>query len=370
MAAPDKALAASASGTVCLLGHHEAGYPRNISVRNALEAAGFQVIDVHSRTPFPWRHVILTVGYLRCYRQVRWVFVTEGGHRLTPLIKLLTFFTGRKLAFDPYLSRYNTRIEDRRLYPPKSLQAFICRWQDWSSTQAADLLFFDTQEHKDYFYRAYRLRKPYAIFPVGVDDTLFRPRASTGTQSAVTAAYPLPGFQVLFYGSFIPLQGIEWIVEAAALLQATDVRFTLVGEGQTSAEIRVKAQTLGADNIRFLPSMPMEILVGLLAAADLNLGIFGDTQKAGNVVANKIVQGAALGRPMITRDSPAVRGYFRDGESIALVPAADARALADKILDLRNDPDTRMRLGATARKVFEERFSTAALAAILKAALT
>ncbi|MDB5049004.1 MAG: glycosyl transferase group 1 [Fibrobacteres bacterium] len=350
--------------SICLLGHHEPGYPRNESVRKALEAAGFRVLQVHSRAPFPWRHFILAWGYLRVFRGVEWVFVTEGGHRLVPFLKLFTMLTGRKLAFDPFLSRYNTRVEDRRLHAPGSFQALVCRWQDWSSTQAADFLLFDTLEHKEYFYRAYRLRKPFLVFPMGVDESVFRVPGPAAPPAP--SPYPKPGFQVLFYGSYIPLQGVEWIVEAAALSKDGDVRFTLIGEGQTFAEVSARARALEPGNLEFLPSMSPASLAVYLFHADINLGIFGDSLKAGNVVANKIVQGAAMGKPIITRESPAVLGYFRDGESIALVPAASPKALAGKILELRADAGKRKAMGEAARKVFERSFSVSALSRMLK----
>ncbi|HKP96529.1 MAG TPA: hypothetical protein VJ385_12295, partial [Fibrobacteria bacterium] len=99
---------------VCLLGSHETDYPRNRSIRDALEAAGFRTVSAHSRAPFPWRHLILAWRCLRLRKRAEWIWVTEGGHRLVPWVRCLAFLTGRKVAFDPFLSRYNTRVEDRR----------------------------------------------------------------------------------------------------------------------------------------------------------------------------------------------------------------------------------------------------------------
>jgi glycosyltransferase involved in cell wall biosynthesis len=347
---------------VCLLGHHEPDYPRNRSVREALEAAGFRVFECHSRAPFPLRHLILAGKYLRVAARVRWVWVTEGGHRLVPFLKLLTALTRRRLAFDPFLSRYNTRIEDRRLYRPGGLQAWICLWQDWSSTHAADALAFDTLEHQRYFESRYRLRKPACVLPVGVDETLFAPVA----RAAVPRPYAQDGFQVLFYGTYIPLQGAEWIMEAAALLGGSGIRFTCIGRGQTFAETEARARALRVDNVDLLPNVATEALIPYLAHADVCLGIFGNTVKAAHVVPNKVVQAAAMGKPIVTRDSDPVRRYFRDGESIFLVPPSSPRALADALLALRDDPALRVRLSHAARRAFEAGFSKTALARILK----
>lgn len=351
---------------VCMLGHHELDYPRNRSVREALERAGFRVFLCHSRAPFPLRHLILALRLFRI-RGAGWIFVTEGGHRLVPLVKLWAWLTGRKVMFDPFLSRYNTRIEDRRLHRPGGLQAWMCLWQDWSSTHAADFLVFDTLQHKEYFYRKYGLAKPWAILPVGVDEAVFDPSAAADAPRP--QAFGAGGFQVFFYGTYIPLQGIEWILEAAALLKDEDVRFTLIGEGQTRSEMEARARSLALRNIAFLPPVPPEDLIPYLGHADLCLGIFGDTLKASQVVPNKVVQAAALGRPLVTRDSEAMTAWFRDGESVALVPPASGVALAAAIRRLRADPALREALGAGARRVFERGFSREALAAVLVKAL-
>lgn len=351
--------------TVCLLGHHEPDYPRNRSIRAALSQAGYCVLEVHSRAPFPWRHLILGFGYLKLHRQVRWVFITEGGHRLVPLIKALARLTGRQVVFDPFLSRYNTRIEDRRLHRPGGLQALICLWQDWSSTHAADALVFDTAEHRDYFFAKYLLRKPYRILPVGVDEGVFAP--------AEPSRFPRPyrgdAFQVLFYGSYIPLQGIEHILAAAASLKGKGFRFTLIGKGQTYRTMRDRARALELEEVEFVPPLPEAGLLPYLAHADACLGIFSDNAKAGNVVPNKVVQAAAMGKAMVTRDSPAVRGYFRTMESAFLVPPASPEALAGALLDLRADPALRKALGAGARAVFEANFSVRVLGEALRGLL-
>lgn len=366
----DKSKPDEATRAVCLLGHHEIGYPRNRNVKESLMAAGFRVLTVHSRAPFPWRHLILAIKYLRVRREVEWIWVTEGGHRLVPLVKLYARLTGRKVAFDPFLSRYNTRVEDRAMHRPGGLQALICRWQDWSSTRSADLLVFDTEEHREYFYRKYGLRKPFLILPVGVTESVFHPSGQRHASGPVfpgeTAKTACAEFRVLFYGSYIPLQGVEWIVEAAGLLKDEAVRFTLIGQGQTRPGVEARARALGSGNLDFQDEVPEPALPGRIAAADVCLGIFGDTLKAANVVPNKVVQCAAMCRPMITRDSSAVRRYFKDGKDIVLVPPASPRALADAILALRNDAVLRESMGKGAGEAFEKSFSVTALSRILK----
>ncbi|MEM6995909.1 MAG: glycosyltransferase [Myxococcota bacterium] len=338
---------------VCVVGHYERDYPRNVIVRRWLEALGYRVVECHSTTAFPWRHAVLAAKYLAVRKDVAGVWAAEGGHRLVPLLKLWTRLAGHRLIFDPFISRYDTRVNDRGWYRPGSLQARIARWQDWSSCRAADHLVFDTFEHADYFRSQYGIRAPHTVLEVAVDEELFRP-AEPPPQRDTT--------EVLFYGTYIPLHGIETILDAAAALRTRpDITLTLIGKGQEYAGMRARADAAELSNVAFVDPMSPAALVRRIAAADICLGIFGTSRKAGSVVPNKVVQCAAMAKPMITRESTAVRRYFDDGQTVVLTPPADAGALAGAIERLAGDPATRRRIGNGARAVFEARFSAAAL---------
>jgi glycosyltransferase involved in cell wall biosynthesis len=348
---------------VCVLGHHALDYPRNAALQGLIRDAGFEIELCHSTAPFPFRTWILIAKYLRVARRVSAVIVTEGGHRHVAWLKPFTWLTRRRLVFDPFLSRYNTRVEDRKLYAARSVNALGAYFQDWASCHAADALIFDTHEHQRYFFEKYALDKPWTVIEVGVDEALFAP-----------ARWVEPGashVEVLFYGTYIPLQGIEHIVHAADRLRdQAHIRFKLIGDGQERPRIEALVRQLALPNIELLPLLPVSELPARIAAADICLGIFDAGSKASNVVPNKVVQCAAVGKPIITRGSPAIERYFAEGESVALVPPADPDALAQRIAALAADPALRRRLGSGARRVFEQRFSAAALLPPMKALLT
>jgi len=342
--------------SVAVIGSHEPDYPRHLVLEEALRNAGRTLHLRSSRIGFPWRHFAIARHVLGLPRDVRVIIATEGAHRIVPLMKFWAKMTGRKILFDPFLSRYNTRVEDRKYYAPGSLQARIAHWQDWSSCKSSDFLIFDTEEHREYFYERYDLKAPAAVIPVGVPEDLF--------------AYPMEGisppddsFEVLFYGTFIPLQGIETLVDAAQFLPE-GTRITVIGRGQTYDQVmeHVRKKDVSEDRLRFEEPVPFEEIPGRLTGSHISLGIFGETDKAARVVPNKVVQAAAMGRPIITGDTPAIRRYFEHGKNCFLVPPGDGKALAEAILTLRDNPAMCASLGAGARGVFEENFSLEAIA--------
>lgn len=352
---------------VCMVGHHDPDYPRHQTMRDAIEADDRTVHVYHSRAPYPLRHLVLAARQLVAPRAARVVLVTEGGHRLVPWVKLVSRLLGRRVMFDPFISRYDTRVEDRQWFAPGSLEARIAHFHDWAGTHAADFLLFDTEEHRQYFFERYGLDKPSAVVPVGVPEDLFThvPEETLGARSEAV--------DVLFYGTYIPLQGIETILRAAALLAGRkDISLTLVGGGQTEEAMRALATelALAEPQVRFVAPVPFDSLPARIAEARVTLGIFGTTAKAARVVPNKVVQAAAVGRAIVTADTPAIRRYFVHGESAYLVPTGDAEALAAAIRELVADADMRQRLGHHARRVFEASFSRQAATRTLSEALS
>lgn len=338
---------------VVLYGCHEIGYPRNATVARMLLKAGFQVEICHSRKSYPFRHLDLLRQFGRFRRRAKFVWVTEGGYRLVPLLKATLLRSGVPIVYDPFISRYDTYVQDRATVRPGSLEAAILTWHDWSSTHAADALVFDTRDHQEYFFRRYSLDSPAMVLPVSIREDLFVPPASFETTKAGSGPV-----RVLFYGTFIPLQGIEQIVRAAALLHdRQDVVFRIVGAGQTREGILKLHQELGKGRIEWLDPVPEDALGGLIREADICLGVFGTSDKAGRVVPNKVVQAAAMGKAIVTRASHAMEEYFQDGRSIRMCAAGDPDSLASAIVELAQEPASRARLGAAAREVFQRNFS-------------
>jgi glycosyltransferase involved in cell wall biosynthesis len=159
----------------------------------------------------------------------------------------------------------------------------------------------------------------------------------------------------------MPLHGADVIVEAAALLDHDpEIRFVLVGAGQTKAAVVERARALGCEHVSFVPPCQGDDLRALLCSADVWLGVFGDSEKTKVVVPNKVVDALALGKPLITADTPAIRRVL-DSTQVRTVPARDARALADEIGALHADATARAALANAGRTAYEARFSPAAL---------
>jgi glycosyltransferase involved in cell wall biosynthesis len=81
-----------------------------------------------------------------------------------------------------------------------------------------------------------------------------------------------------------------------------------------------------------------------------------------------LIEAAATGRPAVTCDTVGAREIVVDGETGLVVPQQDARALADALQRLIEDPDLRERLRRRAHQRFLDGYTKdIVLAATLKA---
>jgi len=335
---------------IVMFGALDAAYPRNHVLRVGLQRLGVEV-DLCAADP--------RQSFVRRYAHLAWnlrhvgradaLLVPEFRHKDVPLARLAATFRGTDLIVDPLVSRHDTKVGDWRAAAPGSFQSDHNHRIDRAALRFADLVLCDTPQHAALFRRSCRVpASRCAVVPVGFDDARWRMRPEPPSQP----------FRVAFFGSYLPLHGVETIVAAAE--RVPDVRWTLIGGGMTFSVVR-DAMARGVA-LEVVPWMDLESLVERLAAAHVLLGIFGTGAKAARVVPNKLYQGMALGRASITGDTPAVRSFFEPGRHLLLVPCGDAPALADAVRRLRDDARLRANIAIAGAAHVHASFSPEAIA--------
>jgi colanic acid biosynthesis glycosyl transferase WcaI len=164
-------------------------------------------------------------------------------------------------------------------------------------------------------------------------------------------------FIVVFAGTMGSSQGLEVAINAARqLAYVPDLLFLLIGEGMECERLKRAAE--GLKNVRFLPMQPKEVYPQILAAADVCL-VTLRPEVLTPTVPSKISTIMAAGRPIVASiplhgDAP--RFISASGGGLVVEPA-NARALADAILALKNDPEKARQMGASGRTYAEKNFS-------------
>lgn len=336
------------------VGHHDPSYSRNLLTAAALRHLGIDLDDVALHADWRKRVPELVRVLHAKSAHADGFLVGFSAHTNVPFVR--AFARGRPVICDPLISLWEAAVEDRKTAIPGSPRAWRAWISDLAAFRASDVVVFDTATHADWAAQRFRLQPGRVMWiPVGSPLGL-RDRAVGGRTNGVPT--------LLFYGSYVPLQGADVIVRAARILEQKGYSFELlmIGGGQTFSATRGLAEAVKLESVNFLPRTDYGCLADLIATASICLGIFGTTPKSFRVIPNKVYDALAAGKATVTADTPAARELLTHGETALLVPPGDPVGLADAIRMLLDDPKKAARLGARGRRLFEERCSVEVLA--------
>jgi glycosyltransferase involved in cell wall biosynthesis len=356
---------------VCYFGTYRANYSRNQIMIEGLRRNGVEVIECHEslwrgiedrvqaasggwlRPAFIARVVRTYWRLLRAYHKIGdydVMMLGYPGQLDVYLARILTWLRRKPLVLDVFMSLYLIASE-RGLTARHSITGRLIYWMEKLALRLPDLLIQDTAEYVEWFQEIYGLDAArFRLVPTGADDRIFRPIEVDNHDDSL--------FRVLYYGTFIPNHGVEYIIEAARILQdEPDIRFELIGDGPMKAQAVALAKEYGLTNVSFVDWVDKHALPRKVAEADVCLGVFGTTPQSMMTVQNKIYEGLAMGKPVITGEGPAVRRALVHGEHLYLCERANPRALADAVCALKVKPDLRQCLAESGYHLYHARFN-------------
>lgn len=163
----------------------------------------------------------------------------------------------------------------------------------------------------------------------------------------------------LYTGNHGAKQALENVLETATLLKSyEDLIFLFVGDGFEKKRLQQMAEQRSLTNVRFLPLVPpspKELLPQMLGAGDMLL-LNQSASVVDTVIPSKLFTYMASGRPIIAAvnsSSQAANCVRRAGSGIA-VPAEQPAALAEAILNLKQDRVLAETLGSQGRRFVVE----------------
>lgn len=345
--------------TVLWWGRFDPDYSRNRILRVLFADLGWEIVDFKPRfSRFADLEIVLQripkvdLVWVPCFRQRD----IAAARRWSQRMRL-------PLVVDPLISTYDKQVFERSKFKPGSYGAEKVRDWEGGLLRSAGLVVIDTPAHADFFAKTFAIpRDRIKVIHVGAEGAAFR-------------AAPMPEFdgkrplEALFYGSFIGLQGPQVIVEAARLYRGRPLRWVLLGEGPLRGECERLAQ--GLENV-FFENLPFDQRPARIHQADILLGVFGASAKAGRVIPNKVFQSLASARPVVTREAEAYPDSLlevAEESGLVFVPPDDPRALAETMAALASDPEHLGHLARRARSTFERFFSADEIRAQLREVL-
>jgi glycosyltransferase involved in cell wall biosynthesis len=141
-------------------------------------------------------------------------------------------------------------------------------------------------------------------------------------------------------------KGNSYLVEAAALVlkERPQAKFFLVGEGPLLPDLQAQAQALGLGD-RFVFHGFARDVAAVVSAFDLS--VFPSLWEGTPLT---VFEALAMGKTILATDADGLLDVLTDDRDAMIVPKRNARALADGIVRLMDDPARRTRLGAEAAR--------------------
>lgn len=335
----------------------EPDYPRNQIVERALRRR-HEVVRATSSARRPLRRNLAVLArFILARGPFDLVFCGFYGQ---PLMLWLRWLTRRPILFDAFFSTYDTVVIDRQHFRPGSPGARAARWLDVLACRWAGHVLVDTESTRRFFVETLGVSPAHLdVLYTSADESLFQPRP----RPARTPDRPFTVFTAI---GFLPLHGVEVVLDAAELLRGGNYRIILAGDGPGLTAARAAVAQRNLQNVGLPGWVEYRTLPHHITEADLCLGgHFGPSEKAHRHIPIKAFQYFAMRRPVILGDNSANRELFSSDRDCVMVPHGNAAALAAAIDRLCQDAAERERLADAGYATYQARASEAAATELL-----
>jgi len=192
---------------------------------------------------------------------------------------------------------------------------------------------------------------------VGADIEKFHPRVDG---SEIKKWHNIEGPIVLYLGQLHGAQYAELFLHAAKMLleRGVNTTFMVVGTGERFGELFHLAESLRiAHKIVFTGAVDHNLIPKYIAAADVAVACFEDTEQTRCKSPLKVVEYLATGKAIVASRMGEVTKMLDGGKCGILVEPGNAEQLADGIQKILSDPNLKRDLGIRARRRAEEKYN-------------
>lgn len=245
--------------------------------------------------------------------------------------QLIIPFVGYKLKkstiiIDFFISVYDTLICDRKKFKENGAISRLCHFVDEITLKKADYIVTDTRAHAEYFVKEFNANPNIMeTIYLKADAEIYYPRIQRKNPILANK------FVVLYFGSILPLQGVDVVLEAVKLLKEKQgIFFDIIGP------ISDKYEKPVSSNVCYTEWLSQKDLSNRIANADICLaGHFsGNIKKAKRTIPGKAYIYEMMNKPMILGNGEANHELFQEDEKHYFVEMGSGKALSEKILEI------------------------------------
>jgi len=341
--------------TVCVITcYKHPDYIRAKTIRAALSARkDIEMIVVKNSNRGIWRYfeVLAKVMVTRIKHNPDIYILTFRGYEMLPFVRMAT--VGKVFIFDEFINLIEWTVYEQKKIKAGGIADRILRigYRFW--LKSADAILTDTMSHAEYSSKLMNIPiSKYVPLIVSTDENTFK---------AVKAPQSKDTFKVFYYGSMLPLHGVDVVIDAMHLLKNKDIHLTLIGGDDHTKETINSAINAGA-KIDYKKWVNFEELPKYMQESDVCLaGPFGGTFQAQFVITGKAYQFLQMKRPIIIGENKESH-IFADKKNALVVKQADVKALTDAINWAYDNRGALSSIGEAGYKLYQDKLSNKALA--------
>ena len=178
-------------------------------------------------------------------------------------------------------------------------------------------------------------------------------------------------FNIMFAGNMGEAQGLETVVQAAALLRdLPEVQFVLVGDGVALPRLKQAVQDKSLPNVRFLGRYPQQAMPRLYALADVLFVHLKNEPLFEITIPHKVLAYFGAGKPILAAVAGDAASLVVEAGAGIACPPENPRALCEAVRCLYSmSLEERQTLGERGLQAAHTRFSRNELVGQIEAAL-
>jgi len=248
----------------------------------------------------------------------------------------ISILLNKTVYTDFYISKYDTMVLDRKIVFDESSLAKKYYSHDFDVIKKSKQIAFMSKLEGPRFFKMFSVeRDSYAVVPVvKFDMGIAKINFFKGENHTLN---------ICWWGTYIPLHGLEIILESILILKEKDINFKFYIFGDSEEKSKKYKDYILLNELTELVSINNEYSFNnnklepfLLENCDLALGAFGTSDKAKTVIVNKLIEASAMRIPVLNMESEVVDERYND--ECIFFSKNDAKSISRKIVEIYSTP--------------------------------
>ena len=273
---------------------------------------------------------------------------------------------GKRIIFDEFINSHDWLLNEHKKSFSKPPVMFILDTYMKLVIALSVKVLTDTKEHAALMTEVYGVKESKVqVIPISADEDLYHPEIKKTKRDK--------NFNVIFYGSMLPLHGVWYVLDALVYLKKANkisgISLTFAG-GKGKTEFIKKLNDFVQknqlqDNFTHIPWVESDKLPEFIAGFDIALGgPFGNTGQGNRVITGKTYQLLAMGMPVIAGKIPTMKGFV-DKKNCILVEQGSSKQIADAILWAQQNNTKLSAIGINGAKLYKKYYSSETVSQLL-----